>query len=227
MDAHKIFFSYSLIDEVFALKLASDLREAGANIWYDQLDIRKGFPFECVLVIVSSASASSDNVLDAIKYALEKKKRVIPIVINNCKTPHRIKRLQHIDFRNDYIDGFKCLLRELNLDILQPVFVPAQPSPNSLHNLKPNKPVSYFAAGTIVGSADIILFFIYHSFGLSFETNFWSWIPYLLTIGLIIFIILRYSNVNRNNYNLTFGSLFKYGFKTTVIFTLLMTVFFF
>ena len=37
-----IFFSYSRSDSEFVLKLAKDLRNAGANIWLDQLDIKAG-----------------------------------------------------------------------------------------------------------------------------------------------------------------------------------------
>ena len=35
----KVFFCYARADSEFALKLANDLRSAGANIWIDQLDI--------------------------------------------------------------------------------------------------------------------------------------------------------------------------------------------
>ena len=42
MSTQKIFFSYSRADSPFALTLAKDLREAGADIWIDQLDIPAG-----------------------------------------------------------------------------------------------------------------------------------------------------------------------------------------
>ncbi len=38
----KAFFSYSRLDAEFALKLAKDLRNAGASVWIDQLDISPG-----------------------------------------------------------------------------------------------------------------------------------------------------------------------------------------
>ena len=39
----KIFFSYARADaEEFALKLATALRNDGANVWIDQLDIKGG-----------------------------------------------------------------------------------------------------------------------------------------------------------------------------------------
>ena len=38
----KTFFSYSRDDSEFVLKLAKDLRAAGADVWLDQLDIGAG-----------------------------------------------------------------------------------------------------------------------------------------------------------------------------------------
>lgn len=38
----KTFFSYSRTDTEFTRKLATDLRNAGADLWIDQLDIQPG-----------------------------------------------------------------------------------------------------------------------------------------------------------------------------------------
>jgi hypothetical protein len=38
----KVFLSYARPDADFALRLASDLRVAGVDLWVDQLDIPKG-----------------------------------------------------------------------------------------------------------------------------------------------------------------------------------------
>src|SRR5215210_6348509 len=109
MPANKTFFSYARSDSNFALKLAKDLREAGINVWIDQLDIPTGLRWDTeiekalissdfFLVILTAASVSSDNVLDEISYAIEEGKKVIPLVLNNCNVPMRLKRLQYIDF---------------------------------------------------------------------------------------------------------------------------------
>src|SRR4051794_8447298 len=106
MEIPKTFFSYAREDGDFALKLATDLREAGANIWIDQLDIPPGRRWDaeiqkalralnCMLVILSPHSVESDNVLDEISYALETRKTIIPILKSDCDIPFRIKRLQY------------------------------------------------------------------------------------------------------------------------------------
>jgi hypothetical protein len=41
-EAPTAFFSYSRQDSAFALRLAQDLKDAGANVWIDQLDIEPG-----------------------------------------------------------------------------------------------------------------------------------------------------------------------------------------
>jgi len=75
------FFSYCRDDSDFALRLAEDLKAAGAAVWIDQLDIRPGQDWdiaiegavrECprMLLILSPASVQSRNVRNEIAFAL-------------------------------------------------------------------------------------------------------------------------------------------------------------
>ena len=123
----KTFFSYSRDDSEFVLKLAKDLRAAGADVWLDQLDIGAGKRWDAEietalessqgqLVILSPSSVSSNNVMDEVSYALEKGKQVIPILFKECQIPFRLKRLQYLDFTGNYETGFNQLLKSLNLE---------------------------------------------------------------------------------------------------------------
>lgn len=105
----RVVFSYSRIDSDFVLKTASALRRDGVNLWVDQLDIPKGARWDeavegavkncsCLVVVLSPDSVDSSNVLDEVYYALEAKKKVVPVVIRACEIPFRLKRIQHIDF---------------------------------------------------------------------------------------------------------------------------------
>jgi len=125
-DALATFFSYSRDDSEFALRLAEDLKAAGANVWIDQLDIPAGMPWDrmvedalnsCphILVILSPISVKSDHVRDEVSFALSKQKRVIPVLYRECDVPFRMARLQHIDFRPDYARGLKLLLKALGV----------------------------------------------------------------------------------------------------------------
>ena len=79
------FFSYSRADQDFALKLADDLRNNNIAIWFDQLDIPTGSLWDLeiekalkncdtLIVIISTNSVKSKNVLDEISYAIEERR---------------------------------------------------------------------------------------------------------------------------------------------------------
>jgi len=120
------FFSYCREDSGFALRLAGDLKAAGANVWLDQLDIIPGERWDrsvedaltdCrrMVVILSPASVSSVNVMDEVSVAIEEQKTVIPVIYRDCTVPFRLRRVQHVDFRQDYARGFQELLKALAL----------------------------------------------------------------------------------------------------------------
>lgn len=143
MNNQFIFFSYSRSDASdFALKLATELKNAGINVWIDQLDIPVGRAWDieiekaleranCVIFILSNKSVSSDNVLNEIGYALDEEKQVIPILISDCKIPIRVRRLQHIDFRSNYFDGLAKLLKDVQ--------VPDEEASSLVKQLKANR----------------------------------------------------------------------------------------
>jgi photosystem II stability/assembly factor-like uncharacterized protein len=116
------FFSYSREDSEFALKLAADLKAAGAKVWLDQLDIHPGDRWDRavedalihsprLLVILSPASVNSTNVMDEVSFALEEKKTVIPVMHKDCTVPFRLRRVHYADFRQDYACGLRELLK--------------------------------------------------------------------------------------------------------------------
>jgi TonB family protein len=120
------FVSYSHEDSAFALRLAGDLKAAGANVWLDQIDIEPGQEWDSaiedavtqaplMLLILSPTSVKSRNVRNEISFALEEKKTIIPALYQDCTVPLQLRRIQHIDFRADYAHGLKALLRTLGV----------------------------------------------------------------------------------------------------------------
>src|SRR5215472_1106124 len=90
------FFSYSREDSDFVLRLAKDLRAAGAKVWLDQLDIGPGQRWDSAVeealrtsprqvAVLSPAAVSSVNVMDEISFALEEEKQVIPVLYKTCQ----------------------------------------------------------------------------------------------------------------------------------------------
>jgi len=143
----KVFVSYARSDSQFALKLARDLREAGANLWVDQFDIPLGARWDrsvqaalnacpSFLVILSVSAVASENVMDEVSFALSKNKKVVPVLYQSCDIPFRLMRVQHIDFTADYDTAFPKLFKELGVDTIS-----AQ-QPASLSEIKQIEPVA-------------------------------------------------------------------------------------
>jgi|GEM_PF-3201468 len=112
-ETHSAFFSYSREDSEFVLKLAKDLKAAGAAVWLDQLDIRPGQHWDSaledalanspnMLLVLSPPSVASTNVMDEVSFALEEQKLIIPVLYRTCKIPLRLRRVQYIDARTEY-----------------------------------------------------------------------------------------------------------------------------
>ena len=127
MSTGTIFFSYSRQDSDFVIHLAQSLREAGAGVWLDQLDIKPGsrwdksieqalFKSSILLVVLSKSSVESANVMDEVSFALEENKRVVPILLEDCDIPFRLRRLQFADFTKDRSDALKTLILSMGLE---------------------------------------------------------------------------------------------------------------
>lgn len=120
------FISYAREDAEFALKLAHALRDAGVEIWLDQLDIPSGARWDRAvqtaletcgrfLIILSPAAIASENVLDEIAVAFREAKGIVPVLYRTCKTPLRLVRLQHVDFTGDFQTALKELFDDLQI----------------------------------------------------------------------------------------------------------------
>jgi hypothetical protein len=115
------FLSYARADQVVSLRFADDLIAAGASVWVDQYDIHPSQHWDravetavrgCqgLIVMLSPRSAASPNVADEVSVAIDDGKTVIPILIETCKPPLRMARMQFIDATKDYQAALaKCL----------------------------------------------------------------------------------------------------------------------
>ena len=124
----KTFLSYSRVNTDFAKKLAKELKAEGFDVWFDQLDIPAGSRWDrevekalrdcdIFMVIMTLASIDSENVLDEIGYAIDAGKRLLPVLLEPCEVPFRLRRFQYVDFTNkgfdDGLESAKDLLRGL------------------------------------------------------------------------------------------------------------------
>jgi hypothetical protein len=120
--ATQIFISYSHSDMEFASKLTKDLEQAGYEVWLDRTDIQTGARWddeivkglnasEIFLVILSNKSTASQNVKDEIGYAMDHNKQIVPILLEACEVPFRLRRVQYVDFTAlKFEEGMKKVL---------------------------------------------------------------------------------------------------------------------
>ena len=108
----KAFLSYSRRDQGPALALAAELKALGVLIWVDQIDIAIGSAWdssietalrqsEALVILLSPNSVRSQPVLDELGYALDERKPIVPVLLEPCDKPLRIRRFQHIRFETN------------------------------------------------------------------------------------------------------------------------------
>ncbi len=121
----QIFLSYSHHDVDFATRLAQGLEKAGYEVWFDRTDIKTGSRWDdeivrgldasqVFLVLLSDASTASQNVKDEIGYAIDHNKQILPILLEACELPFRLRRVQYVDFTNQsFNEGLQMVLSNL------------------------------------------------------------------------------------------------------------------
>jgi hypothetical protein len=126
MSAETIFVSYSSKDRPFALGLVKELQSLGANVWIDQLGIGLGENWdnaieealeksETFMLILSPTSVESPNVQDEVSIAINTNKKMVPILIEECKLPMRWQRRQYADLANNPDKAINDILSFLGL----------------------------------------------------------------------------------------------------------------
>lgn len=127
------FISYSRVNKQFALKLARELKAAGFPVWLDLLDIPTGARWddeietalrECgiFMTILTPASIISENAKDEIGYAIDHGKRILPVLLENCEVPLRLRRFQYVDFTSmNYDQGVRTAKELLSRLMKEPI----------------------------------------------------------------------------------------------------------
>ncbi|MFA5883087.1 MAG: TIR domain-containing protein [Acidimicrobiia bacterium] len=104
-----VFVSYARADVEFAKELARGLRRLDVAVWLDVYNIEAGRSWarqigealdrcRAMAVVVSPASIASENSDDEWNYYLDKKKPVVPVLLEPVDMPYRLNKLQYVDF---------------------------------------------------------------------------------------------------------------------------------
>ena len=124
MKSKTLFISYSRKNKEIALDLAQRLQEQGVAVWLDLLNLEPGTHWDiaiqnaleeanAVLVLLSQPAVASTYVLSEIDCALEQKKKIVPLLLEECRVPLLLRRVQYIDCSKSLEEGFLVLLQDL------------------------------------------------------------------------------------------------------------------
>lgn len=124
----QVFISYSRKDLTFVEQLASDLKMAGFEVWYDFSRLRGGERWiseiqkaiknsQCVIVVLSPDSVGSVWVEREFLLSSNLKRKIIPLLYRECELPLNYLDLNYIDVQGDnYQRNFDKILEVLNVD---------------------------------------------------------------------------------------------------------------
>ena len=107
--ANHVFVCYARDDEGFVRDLTASLKERGIPIWIDKDDIRPGTNWdnaidnalhECALflIVLTPAAIQSSEVMGELRTALDERKKIVPVLLEECPIPRRLKNIQYVDF---------------------------------------------------------------------------------------------------------------------------------
>jgi len=122
----KVFVSHSAKDSGFVKQLATDLKDAGIAVWFDQWEIKVGDSIiekinegisssDYLIVVLSKSSTTSKWVREELSAAktIEIDKRgvfILPVLLETCDIPPMIASKRYADFRVSYEKGLTGLL---------------------------------------------------------------------------------------------------------------------
>jgi hypothetical protein len=84
---------------------------------------------EIFMIIMTPASISSENVRDEIGYAIDNGKRFLPVLLENCTVPLRLRRFQYVDFTNKSFDEGVEAARDLLRGLIAQPTIPRMEAP--------------------------------------------------------------------------------------------------
>jgi hypothetical protein len=123
---NSVFLSHSSSDNEFCRRLATEMRDLGIRVWYDEWEIKVGDSIRAKIdggveehdflcVALSPASVASDWVryeLDAatLKGLEEQRVVVLPLLLADCEIPPDLADVRYADFRLDFFFGLRDLI---------------------------------------------------------------------------------------------------------------------
>ena len=139
---HDVFLSHNSKDKEIVRNIASELKNNGLRVWFDEWEIQVGDDIylkieegleksKCLLLCMSPSCFDSDWVslersTVIFRDPVNRQRRFVPLLIKNCNIPDSVRRFKYIDFRKNDGNPLTELLKSLTDD------------PNSTNSSKKN-----------------------------------------------------------------------------------------
>jgi hypothetical protein len=148
----QVFISYSRKDLQFVQKFAQTLMSNGVDVWWDLSSLQGGDNWtneipqaiencDSCIVVLSPNSVESEWVQKEYTYALKQKKRIIPLLYQECDTPFALINLNLVDLQeHNYEKGLNEIIRlsKIGSQGKQQVFQPSVNVSNTFNPVIPN-----------------------------------------------------------------------------------------
>lgn len=132
----KVFISHSSRDKHVASTLVSDLKKLDIDVWYDNFEILVGHDItdkvyegimasEYLAVILTKNSVKSRWVREELNLAKQRsiaaegKRKILPLLFEDCDIPAAIATLRYANFRESYFSGFEELAKSLGITLVE------------------------------------------------------------------------------------------------------------
>ncbi|MBK1649253.1 toll/interleukin-1 receptor domain-containing protein [Rhabdochromatium marinum] len=123
-DLRRIFILYDGQDAPFVSKLYDALKIAPIRVLWDKQEVQVGDNIEekfkqlfnsssDIIFVVSKHSVAAQRMDEAIANAVQKNKRIFPVLLDNVEVPEALKIIKAADFRLSFDDGYLSLREAL------------------------------------------------------------------------------------------------------------------
>ncbi len=119
----RVFVSYSRTDLNFVQVFAQALMSSGVDVWWDLSSLQGGDNWtevipqaiensDICIVVLTPNSIQSDWVQKEYTYALEQDKKIIPVLVQDCKIPFALININYVDLRGTgYQTGLNTVIK--------------------------------------------------------------------------------------------------------------------
>jgi hypothetical protein len=123
-----VFLSYNHKDREIAQRISRELEKADLQIWDYEKEIKVGQNWkesiynalnksDYFVYLISKSTSESNFISQELQQALEKNKKILPILIDDSKPEEFVSSIKYVNLKDDYLEGIEELLKSFKADL--------------------------------------------------------------------------------------------------------------